>query len=127
MKASRVFFGLALLLVGTPLFAGTHVAPSELAGARLEEAALRRQADLAVVDGLLASPEARRVAASLGTDAETLKAGAATLSDEEVRDLAARAATLHLDPVSGLSRDVDQLLVIFLIVAIVVLILQAVD
>jgi hypothetical protein len=53
--------------------------------------------------------------------------GLAALSDTELRDLAARAQALEQDPVAGLSSDVNQLLIIFLIVAIVILVLQAVD
>jgi hypothetical protein len=51
----------------------------------------------------------------------------ATLSDAELRDLAVRARALEQDPAAGLSSDVNQLLIIFLIVAIVILVLQAVD
>jgi hypothetical protein len=38
-----------------------------------------------------------------------------------------RAQALNADPVAGLDQDIRTLLVIFLIVAIVILVLQAVD
>ena len=62
----------------------------------------------------------------MGVDLPTLKGAAASLSGDELRDLAARASALGTDPAAGLSRDVDQLLVVFLIVAIVILVIKAV-
>jgi hypothetical protein len=56
-----------------------------------------------------------------------LQSGLAALSSTELRQLAERAAALRGDPAAGLSSDVNTLLIIFLVVAIVILVLQAVD
>ncbi len=93
----------------------------------MAEAAGARARDMADVDRALSSPAAASLAGAAGTDVARLKAAAATLTDEELRDLALRARALETDPAAGLSRDVDQLLVIFLIVGIVILLIKAVD
>jgi hypothetical protein len=76
---------------------------------------------------VLSAPEAAAAAAAAGTSVAELRGALSTLSDGELRDLAARASALSSDPVAGLDPDVKQLLVIFLIVAIVILVFQAVD
>jgi hypothetical protein len=123
---------LAVLLVAALLpahraFSEEHLLAPVAAQARLREAAAARARDLAVVDQVLATPEAAAAAARLGADMGRLRAAVPSLSDAEVRDLASRAAALRTDPVAGLDSDIRQLLVIFLIVAIVILVLQAVD
>src|SRR5262245_54727350 len=95
--------------------------------ARLGAAEAARQRSLASVDRFLASPEAARAASSVRADVGRLRAGLGTLSDAELADLAARADALRADPVAGLDDDIRTLLIIFLIVAIVILVLQAVD
>jgi hypothetical protein len=118
---------LAASLVALPGQAADHlVVPAEIE-ARLAAAAQARHADLASVERFLQSPAAQRAARSLGQDPRDVSRSLQVLSDEELRDLAARAEALGQDPVAGLSSDVNQLLIIFLIVAIVILVLQAVD
>src|SRR5262245_20567908 len=104
-----------------------HAVPAEAAQARLADAAAQRTHDLQAVDSLLASKEAAAAAHSLGQDVERLRAAVPALNDAELRDLAARAEALQTDPVAGLDDDIRTLLIIFLIVAIVILVLQAVD
>ena len=119
-------FGAALLLAQTAR-AQDHVVGSADLNARLSAAETARQADRATVDQFLASPEARAAAAALGADATRLRAGVATLGDNELAQLALRADALQSDAVAGLDNDIRTLLIIFLIVAIVILVLQAVD
>jgi hypothetical protein len=77
-----------------------------------------------MVDQALSSPEAAVAASALGVDLGRLGASTPALSDEELRDLAARAAALGSDPVAGaMDRDVKLLVMILLIVAIVALVL----
>jgi hypothetical protein len=118
--------GLASLLAGQAM-ADDHVVSSAAAQQRLQEASAARERDLATLDQALASPEAARAAASVGADTQALRAALPTLSDAEIADLAQRAAALDTDPVAGLDQDIRTLLIIFLIVAIVILVLQAVD
>ncbi|HEY7413474.1 MAG TPA: hypothetical protein VII13_22225 [Vicinamibacteria bacterium] len=119
-------FSLAVLL-GTSATADDHLVTLEAAQARLAAAEAERQGDLARVEAALGSPLAREAAAMVGADVATLRAALPGLTDHELRDLAARAALLETDPVAGLDQDIRLLLIIFLIVAIVILVLQAVD
>jgi hypothetical protein len=126
MTMKRLGFAMALLFAGTAS-AREHVVAPRAADERLLVAAAGRQADLRALDAFLASPQAARATEHLGLDARRLRAGIAGLSDAELQDLAARAQALRADPTPGLSGDVNQLLIIFLIVAIVILVLRAVD
>lgn len=126
--ATRLLMAAALLTASAaPALASDHLASPETVQGRLSGASSARAADLSRVEDALSSPQAARAAATLGLDVRHVRSAAATLGDAELRDLAARAAALDRDPRSGLSHDVDQLLVIFLIVAIVVLVIKAVD
>jgi len=116
----------AVVLGGGLASADDHLVSSDVAARHLREAAQARRSDLSAVETVLSTPEAGRAAASLGVDIRQVRSAASSLTDEELRDLAARAAELRQDPAAGLSRDVDQLLVVFLIVAIVILVLKAV-
>jgi hypothetical protein len=114
------------LLTGQAM-AGDHLVSPQAAREQVLDAAAQREASLATLDAALASPEAVKAAASVGADVSQLRAALPTLSDSEIADLAARANALQSDPVAGLDSDIRTLLVIFLIVAIVILVLQAVD
>lgn len=128
MRKTLTVLSLALvsLLAGTAM-AADHVVSPAAAAERLQAAAAAREQGLAAVDRALASPVAARAAATVGADTKALRAALPTLSDAEIADLAARAAVLDTDPVAGLDDDIRTLLIIFLIVAIVILVLQAVD
>jgi hypothetical protein len=126
MRMRFAVLGVSLLLLGRAAFSDDHLVSAETAGAEIRAATASRQADLASVDRFLSTGEAEKAASSLGVDIRQLKGASATLSEGELRDLAARATALGTDPAAGLSRDVDQLLVVFLIVAIVILVIKAV-
>ena len=116
------------LVAADRAMAQEHLVTPEAAQARLAEAEAGRQHDLALVDGVLSTPEATAAARAVGANLDEVKSAASLLSDSELRDLAARAAALQGDPVAGISdNDLRWLLYIFLIVAIVILVLQAVD
>jgi hypothetical protein len=117
----------AILVTAGSALTAEHLVTPEAARQRLAGAVEAREADLTAVRGVLSRPEAASAARLLGADASGLKAAAATLSDAELRDLARRAQALQADPVAGLTADVNTLLVVFLIVAIVILVLRAVD
>jgi hypothetical protein len=127
MRTRVVILALAALACGNRAFSDDHLVSRDETSARLAAAADVRRADLAAVEDLLSSREAVTAAASLHADLRQVRSAAATLSDAELRDLATRAEALRSDPPAGLSRDVEQLLVVFLIVAIVILVIKAVD
>jgi hypothetical protein len=108
--------------------AGEHLVTEAAAQARLAEAEAARLGDLARVDRVLSSPQAAAAARSVGADLDAVRRAAPTLTDAELREVAARAAALDQDPVAGVSdSDIRWLLYIFLIVAIVILVIKAVD
>lgn len=130
MRTNRLAaFALAaatVLAIASTAGAAQHVTSPEAARAALVEATSQRDASLAALDGMLSSPAATRVAAR-GFDVASARKALATLSDAEIRDLAARTRVFDANPVGGLSKDANDLLVIFLVVAIVILVLQAID
>jgi len=127
-KSVAVLVVLAALLAAGSAFADDHLVTTQAAQARLAEAEASRQHDLAVIDGVLSTPEAAAAARAVGADLEGLREATPTLSDAELRDLARRSSALQGDPVAGVSdNDIRWLLYIFLIVAIVILVIKAVD
>jgi hypothetical protein len=126
MKKSLALGAAAALLSG-PAFAQDHLLGRETAHSRLAAAAAERRHELAAVDRVLASPEAARAASSVGVDIAAVRASVPALSEAELADLSVRVAALDSDPVAGLDRDIKLLLEIFLIVAIVILVLRAID
>jgi hypothetical protein len=128
MRKTLTVLSLALAsLCAGQAMADDHVVSPAAAAERLQEASAAREQGLATLDRALASPEVARAAATVGADPVALRAALPTLSDAEIADLAQRAAALDTDPVAGLDDDIRTLLIIFLIVAIVILVLQAVD
>ncbi|PYQ17360.1 MAG: hypothetical protein DMF80_01060 [Acidobacteria bacterium] len=117
----------AALLAGPPAFAQDHLLTRETAQARLIAAAAERRQQLEAVDRVLASPVAARAASSMGVDIAAVRSTVPALSDAELADLSVRAAALEADPVAGLDHDIKLLLEIFLIVAIVLIVIKAVD
>jgi hypothetical protein len=126
MRTIIAFPLLALLVAPGPVLSDDHLVASDDMASRLSAAAAAHDQDRAALDRLLASPSARSAAASLGTDAGRLRAGLAALTDSELSDLTARAAALGLDPAAGHSLDTNDVLTVFLVVAIVILVLGAV-
>jgi hypothetical protein len=126
MRVNTIVLATALCCVTGAAGAQDHLVTSQTAQARLVEAAAVRAGDQATLGRILASSDARQAASWLGVEIRDVRAAVASLSDSEVRELAERARSLRVDPAAGLSSDVDHLLVIFLIVAIVILVLQAV-
>lgn len=100
-----------------------HVVTSATARQRLAAAAAERERDVRTLDRLLSRP-----AAALGTPVGRLRAGVRALNDAELRDLSLRATALQSDPVAAELRSSDpehEFLVIFVILATVVLVLNA--
>jgi hypothetical protein len=110
-----------------PAYPQDHLVSTDAASARLAEAAARRDRQIGVLDRALSSSQAASMASTLGTDIGRVRAALPALSDAELQDLSARAAALDTDPVAGLDDDIRTLLIIFLVAAIVILVLQAVD
>jgi hypothetical protein len=128
MRKTLTVLSVALAsLVAGQAIAEDHLVSREAARERVMDATAQRARSLATIDAALSSPQAAQAAAAVGADTSRLRAALPTLSDAEIADLAARADALQSDPVAGLDDDIKTLLIIFLIVAIVILVLQAVD
>jgi hypothetical protein len=109
----------ALALFATPASAAQdHLVPLDVMQSRLQESAERRQADVALVDRALATPLARAAAASLGRDVGSLRTAVYMLDDNELHDLAQRAAILQIDPAAGMRKGLK---VTFIVVGSAVL------
>jgi hypothetical protein len=128
MRKTLTVLSIALVsLVAVQAAAEDHLVSREAARERVLDATAQRARSLATIDAALSTPQAADAAAAVGADASALRAALPTLTDAEIADLAARAEALQSDPVAGLDDDIRTLLIIFLIVAIVILVLQAVD
>jgi len=127
-RALSVLAAVVILLPVASAVGDDHLAgPAQVSGA-LAAAREAHGRDLARIEGLLSGPQAARAATLAHADLAQVRLAVAALGDDELRDLAARAQALGADPVAGnLDPDIRQLLIIFLIVAIVILVFQAVD
>lgn len=115
---------LIVALLGSGLTASAgHLVDKATIDAALSESARQAAADRARLAAALSGPEAERTARELGWNAARARASVASLSDAEVRDLAARAAVLQSDPVAGAGEG--DLLKLLLIILIVILVLKA--
>jgi hypothetical protein len=92
---------LAMLLVPARGFAQDHVVSVADVQARLAAAAFERAAGLRAVESALATPAAAQAAALTHTDLDRIRRGVSSLTDAELRDVAARAQRLTVDPVAG--------------------------
>jgi hypothetical protein len=126
---AKVMAGLLAVVLSSavPATAADHLVTGGEVTSALQASSQARLRDLGRLESVLSAPEAAGAMAAAGTSVAELRGALSALGDEELRDLAARAAALESDPVAGLDPDVKQLLVIFLIVAIVILVFQAVD
>jgi len=107
---------------------GDHIVTTDAVQSRLAEAATQRAQDVATVQDVLSTPLAQEAAASVGADLDRVRAGVATLSDAELRDLAARASILQSDPVAGaMDRNMRLLVMAALILIVIILLLKVLD
>jgi len=93
---------------------------------RLSEVAARREADLAEVRFVFASPEAVAAAAQVGVDAQSVSERVAILSDEDLQDFARRAALLRTDPIAGGTAKTSPLVLLALLIVLVVVLVVSI-
>ena len=90
-----------LLLMPAAGSAQDHLVTAGNIQARFAAAADQRAENLRTVQAALSSPAAAEAAALLHADLGRIRARVSSLSDEELRDVAARAEALTVDPVAG--------------------------
>lgn len=129
MRKSLAVLAAAAAILSLPAgyaAAGDHIVTPDAVQSRLSEAAAQRAQDLAAVQDVLSTPLAREAAALVGADLDRVRAGVGTLSDPELRDLAARASVLQSDPVAGAMDRNMRLLIMAALILIVIILLLAV-
>jgi hypothetical protein len=104
-----------------------HIVTPRALADRVGANAAQRDDDVRVVERVLSTPRAAAAATALGARIDDVRSAVPSLGDRELRDLAQRASALRVDPVSGhIDADVNDFLIIFLVVAIVVVVIAAV-
>jgi hypothetical protein len=101
MKKTLAAMAVLGMFAAPASWAEDHLVTVEAAQQRLLAASAARAQDLAAVDAFVASDEGRTALAAVGLDAASVSGSLATLSDEELGQLAQRAAALQADPVAG--------------------------
>lgn len=102
---------------------GSHLVTPDLAQARLLDAGAEREQNLATVEAFLASPEGQAGLGAVGVTSARVRGSLPTLSNAELRDVAARAAALQTDPVAGAMTHRQWIWIIAAAAAIVLLII----
>lgn len=124
---TAIVTALAVLAVPGVAVCGDHLATAVSIDERLSQSALQRQQDVLTLQRVLSTPAAASTTAAIGARIESVRAAVPALNDEELRELATRAAALGSDPAAGYEPLVHDFLVVLLIVAIVVLVFDAVN
>lgn len=131
MRKPCAILALTAMLFGSAgVHAEDHLVSRGVLGNSLTNAAAERARNLELLEGALASPRANRAAAMAGFDIDKVRGSLARLSDDEVRDLSRRAATLNSDPTAGHYGDddaVELLVVVALIGAIALVAIEVAD
>jgi hypothetical protein len=102
---------------------GSHLVSPEMAQARLLEADVQRQQNIATLEAFVASPEGSAALGTVGLSDARVRGALPTLTDGELQDLAARAAALEADPVAGAMTRRQWIWVGAVVVAVVLLII----
>jgi hypothetical protein len=109
-----------LLACQIPAVAQEHLIPRETVQARLNAAAAERAESIAVLEVLLDTPEAEKACKASGISGARLKRQLPLLTDDELRELARRAADLRTDPTAGMSSGGKIALIVGVLVVILV-------
>jgi hypothetical protein len=94
----------SLLRYATPATCADHLVSQPLMEGRLAEATHQRTESIETLRCFLSGSTARRAAATVHLNPDSVAARLSALSDQELRDLADRATRLETDPAAGMSR-----------------------
>ena len=98
-----------------------HVVSSQALQQRLETSSAARQHEINMLTGFLSSPSAERAMRDARINSAQVRTAIPTLSDQELANLATRAASAQ-QKFSARSLSNDELLIIILIIAIVIIV-----
>ena len=114
---------LIAVFAGVPgLLAQTHVVSPDEMQKQVVAATQARQRHLDTVTQFLSSPKAEKAMKTARMNPEQVKTAVATLSDQELADLASRAQNAQADFAAGRLSDRDLLLIILGVAALVLII-----
>ena len=102
-----------------------HIVPPQALQQRLESSAAARQREINTLTGFLSTPAAERAMKDARINPEQVRTAIPTLSDQELANLASRAADAQQKFAAG-SFSNDQILILVLIIALVVVVIVAV-
>lgn len=111
-----------IFAVPPSLRAQAHIVSSTDLQQRLLAASQVRQKNLATVQQFLSTPTAEKAFSSLQADASRVSAAVASLSDEELTQLAARADKAQADFAAGNITDHDLLIILVAVLALILII-----
>jgi hypothetical protein len=123
----RVLPGALVLALAIPagIFAQAakqdHIVSSQALQQRLEASSAARQKDITTLNGFLSSPAAERAMQDAHINPVQVRTAIPTLSNQELANLATRAADAQQKFSAG-SFSNDQLLIIILIIALVIVV-----
>lgn len=113
----------ALFALPASLLADSHVVnPAELQK-EMVAASQVRQHNLETVKQFLSTPMAEKAMRSAHVDSQQVRTAVATLNDQELAQLAARANKAQADFAAGTLSDRDLILIILAVVALVLIII----
>jgi hypothetical protein len=99
-----------------------HIVSSQAMQQRLEASAAARQRNIDTLNSFLSSPTAQRAMQETHITPMQVKTAIPTLSDEELANLANRAADAQMKFAAGTFSDRDLLLIIIVVLVVIVII-----
>ena len=100
-----------------------HIVSSQAMQQRLESSTEARQRNIGTLNGFLSSPTAQRAMQETHITPAQVKMAIPTLSDEELSNLAARAADAQMKFAAGSFTDHDLLIIVIVVLVVIVIIL----
>lgn len=102
-----------------------HIVSSQAMQQQLEATAAARQRNIETLNNLLSSPTAQRAMQETHITPSQVKTAIPTLSDEELANLATRAADAQMKFAAGNFSDHDLLIIIVVVLIVIVIIAAA--
>jgi hypothetical protein len=118
---------LATLLIAPAAQAQTHVIDKSALSQAVQQRVTQDQADRDAIRSMLQRPEVKQIASQAGLSLQKAEAAVATLSGEDLRDLASQSRQVQNDLAGGASTVVISTTTIIIVLLIVILIVALAD
>jgi predicted RNA-binding Zn ribbon-like protein len=106
--------------------ANAHVVPLTKLNNDVQAAAQARQANIATVQRVLETPQARQLLSTANVDPAKAQSAVTLLNDEDLNRLAQQANQVDRDVAGGLTRGQTSLLILAGVVVVIILVIAAV-